>query len=229
VGEVSTIRAVGFDLDGTLFDHVGAATDGVEAFLRLLEVAPSDAALALWFAAEEECHALWKSGQISFQEQRRRRLQLFLPGIGIEAPQTPTGLDDLFEEYLRGYTAAWRAFPDAEDLLVSLRRSGIRVGVLTNGSQRQQVSKLQAIGLHDLLDVVLTAEGIGIWKPDRRAFELLAEQLGVAPAECLFVGDHPDQDVAGALSAGMHALIVDHSREDSKGLGPVATFAAMET
>ena len=215
---MTTIRAVGFDLDGTLFDHVGAATVGVNAFLGRLGVSPTDAIRSLWFLAEEECHALWKAGRITFQEQRRLRLQTFLPAIGVEVPETSDALDHLFEQYLREYTVAWRPFPDAADVLASIRHSGIRVGVLTNGSQRQQVEKLKAIGLFNLVDVVCTAEGIGVWKPDSQSFAILAEQLGVSACECLFVGDHPDQDIAGALAAGMQALIVDHYREGSEGL-----------
>ncbi|MFC7621543.1 HAD family hydrolase [Microlunatus sp. GCM10028923] len=218
---MTEIRAVGFDLDGTLFDHLNSATAGVNAFLRSLGVEPTDAIRTLWFSAEEAGYEQWRSGQISFQEQRRYRLNLVLPAVGIAPPDNPAGLDMLFAEYLREYRAAWRAFPGAADVLISLRASGIRLGVLTNGSQEQQVDKLQAIGLQGLVDVVCTAEDLGVWKPDERAFEVLAGKLGVTPAECLFVGDHPEQDVAGAMSAGMHAVLVDHYGEHAVGLKAV--------
>lgn len=209
------IRAVGLDLDGTLFDHRGSASQAVDAFLRGLGVEPTDEARALWFAAEDAQFEEWRAGRVSFQEQRRRRLQIVLPTVGISVPDGDCDLDALFEDYLRAYRKAWRAFPDAADVLATLRTQGLRIGVLTNGSEEQQVDKLRAIGLYDLLDVVCTSEAIGVQKPDPRAFEALAERLGVAPSECFFVGDHPDQDVAGALAAGMPAALIYRERENA--------------
>ncbi len=50
-------------------------------------------------------------------------------------------------------------------------------------------------------------------KPDRRAFEQVADELGVPAAACLFVGDDPQRDVAGARAAGMRAVLVDPARD----------------
>lgn len=221
---VTEIRAIGFDLDGTLFDHLGSATDGVNVFLRYLGVEPSDAARAVWFAAEETGFELWRTGQISFQEQRRYRLETVLPALGVARPESADGLDQLFEEYLREYRGAWRAFSDAARVLTELRSRGVQLGILTNGRQEQQVAKLRAIGLYEQIDFVLTAEALGVWKPDRNAFDALAGQFGVAPDECLFVGDHPEQDIVGALAAGMSAVLIDHYADDTAGLEPVLDY-----
>jgi len=210
---VTGIRAFGFDLDGTLFDHRGSASRAVDALLRGLGVESSQAARALWFAAEDSQFEEWRAGRISFQEQRRRRLRMVLPAVRLAVPDADDDLDALFEDYLRAYRAAWRAFPDAVAVLATLRAHGFRIGVLTNGSEQQQVDKLRVTGLYDLIDVVCTSEAIGVNKPDPRAFEALAERLGVAPSECFFVGDHPDQDVAGARAAGMSAALIDRKRE----------------
>lgn len=93
---------------------------------------------------------------------------------------------------------------------MSLRAKRLRIGVLTNGNRQQQIDKLRVVGLLNLVDVVCTSEGIGVQKPDPRAFETLAARLRVAPVDCLFVGDNPDQDIAGAHAAGMEALLIDH-------------------
>ena len=214
---MTDIRAFGFDLDGTLFDHKGAASQAADALLRGLGVEPSDATRALWFAAEEAQFEEWRAGRIGLQDNRRRRLQMVLPEVGIGVPGDDA-LDALFEIFLRAYRVAWRAFPDAAPVLTSLRTQGFRIGVLTNGGEEQQVAKLRAIGLHDLVDAVCTSEAIGVHKPDARAFEVLVECLGIAPSECFFVGDHPEHDVAGARAAGMPAALVDRYREDAEGL-----------
>lgn len=218
---MAEIRAVGFDLDGTLFDHRGSATDAVDAFLRLVGALPSDEARRLWFSAEDAEFERWRSGQVSFQEQRRRRLRTVLAALGVTIEDTPVFLDELFEEYLHEYQAAWRAFPDAVDVLTSLRSQGFRLGILTNGNEEQQLEKLRTIGLYESVDVVCVSEAIGVQKPDPRAFKTLAQRLGVAPAECLFVGDNPQHDIAGAIAAGMSAKLVERYRESADSLASV--------
>ncbi|NYI41703.1 HAD family hydrolase [Demequina lutea] len=217
---MTDIRAFGFDLDGTLLDHRGAASQAADALLRGLGVEPSDATRALWFAADEAQFEAWRAGRIGFQDDRRRRLQMVLPEVGVPVPGDDA-LDALFEIFLRAYRDAWRAFPDAAPVLTSLRMQGFRIGVLTNGGEEQQVAKLRTVGLYDLVDTVCTSEAIGVHKPDARAFEALASRLGVAPSQCFFVGDNPDHDVAGARAAGMPAALIDRYREGAEGLASV--------
>lgn len=228
VGEVTEIRAVGFDLDGTLFDHRGSATAGVNAFLRSLDVDPSDEVRELWFAAEEEEFERWRAGHISFQEQRRRRLLAVLPVLGVVIDESPDGLDVLFEGYLSEYRAAWRPFPDVIGALASLRAQSLRLGILTNGNEEQQLDKLNAIGLDDAVDVICISEKIGAQKPSQVAFEILAQKLDVAPGECLFVGDNPRQDIDGARAAGMKSMLIERYREDAEDL-PAIIRAAFDS
>jgi putative hydrolase of the HAD superfamily len=51
--------------------------------------------------------------------------------------------------------------------------------------------------------VSLNARQVGAAKPDRRCFERLAQQLGTAPAQMLYVGDDPWLDVEAARAAGL--------------------------
>lgn len=215
---MGTLRAVGFDLDGTLFDHKGSAEAGVEAFFLSLGVTPSPEARQEWLTAENKHFERWRTGQISFQEQRRERLRTVLPLLGINPPTAVSQLDELFEVYLRAYRHRWRAFPDSRELLTGLRASGYRVGLLSNGSEEQQLDKLRRTGLADALDVVCTSEGIGVQKPDARAFNALADGLGVHVSECMFVGDNAAHDVAGARTAGMCGLLVNRYEVHSGGI-----------
>lgn len=218
MGQVKSFRAVGFDLDGTLFDHQGSASEAVDTFFRTLGVEPSARVREIWFEAEETEFERWRLGELTFQEQRRRRLRTVLPAIGSPPPTSDTGLDALFDQYLAAYHSSWKPFHDSAAVLVDLRRRGFKLGVLTNGSEEQQVDKLRVLGLYDLLDVVCTSEGIGVQKPDPRAFHTLAQRLGVLPAECLFIGDHPEHDVAGAKSAGMEAVLISRSADQGSTL-----------
>ncbi|MBD3940420.1 HAD family hydrolase [Microbacterium sp. NEAU-LLC] len=208
---LTTWAAVGFDLDDTLFDHHGAATAGAEGFIRELGGEPHAELLAAWFDLEAEHFESWRTGKVSFLEQRRRRIRGFLPFLERAAPDEDDAVDALFGRYVAAYRASWRAFDDAVPLLTRLRAQGVRVGVLTNGSEPQQLDKLAAIGLRPLVDVVCASEQLGVWKPDPRAFEALADRLDVPIGSMAFVGDNPEHDVAGARQAGMAAGLVDRT------------------
>lgn len=218
------VSAVGFDLDGTLFDHQGASADAVDTFVSDCGAAPSADTRRRWLTVEDEQFALWRSGQVTFQEQRRRRLRAFLPEVGVAVPSGDDQLDALFNRYLDGYRAAWRPFPDSVEVVSGLVAGGYRIGILTNGDDQQQRDKLRVIGLADLVHVVCTSGGMGVQKPDARAFRALAVGLGLPESECLFVGDDHDADVRGAQAAGMRALLVDRSGEHADGI--VAAVAA---
>ncbi|MFS0731602.1 HAD family hydrolase [Curtobacterium sp. 1P10AnD] len=118
------VRAVCFDLDDTLFDHRQAGRTGVRRFLVDLGVDVDEAVLAEWFRAEDEQYERWRTGEIDFPEQRRERLRLVLPPLGVALPADGAALDALFGEYLAAYRGAWRVFPDVLPLLRSLRGRG---------------------------------------------------------------------------------------------------------
>ena len=89
------------------------------------------------------------------------------------------------------------------DLLVALRSSGRALGLITNGETEFQSRHIQALGLRELMDVILISEAEGLRKPDPALFLRAAGRLNVAPAHCLFVGDSPVADILGAGAAGM--------------------------
>lgn len=89
----SPIAAVVFDQDGPLFDYHGSATRGVAGLVDQLGAQFTPDLTAAWFAAEDQHVQSWVSGNCSWQEQRRRRLQDFLPLIGIEAVADETASD----------------------------------------------------------------------------------------------------------------------------------------
>lgn len=118
---MSQIRAVIFDLDGTLIDHVGSVTKALERWLPELGVSLTDELLAAWFKAEEKHFPAWRSREVTFAEQRRRRLRDFLPLVHTTVGDD-ADLDDVFAGYLRHYEAAWTCFDDVEETLEEISR-----------------------------------------------------------------------------------------------------------
>ena len=159
-----------FDLDGTLVDHEGAARQGVIQWLTACELATeqqcNERLAALWDEVAERHFPAFRTGEITFQEQRRRRLREFLPHVGLAAENIDdAALDGRFEDYVKHYEAAWRAYDDVLPGLRSL--SGTRLAVLSNGDQAQQEDKLRRTGLDVHFEDVMTSSGLArIHRPE---------------------------------------------------------------
>ena len=211
------IRAVVFDLDDTLVDHVGAARDGFRSWFSSLEPSAlaADEAETLWFALEERHYQRYLDGLVSYPGKRRDRLREFRHALGHPVPPAgPTGdatLDEQFASYLAAFTRAWRAHHDALPTLTRARAAGLAVAVLTNGDQAQQEAKLRATGLRGACGRVFASSTLGVAKPSAAAYDAVAAALGLEPAGLLMVGDNPVNDVEGARAAGWSAVHLDRS------------------
>jgi putative hydrolase of the HAD superfamily len=121
--------------------------------------------------------------------------------------ELPSGLSEtLLNDYRAGFPSACLLFPDASQTLSSLRASGLKLGLITNGSIRMQSRKLACLALSPMFHTILISDAEGISKPDRQIFLRALERLNANPAQAVFVGDHPEVDVAGARAAGMQAI-----------------------
>lgn len=90
--------------------------------------------------------------------------------------------------------------PAALDELAALRP----LAALSNGN-----ADLERIGIDHLFRFRLGAKDFGRAKPDVAIFLAACERLGAEPAHVLHVGDHPEQDVAGAKRAGLRSAWIN--------------------
>lgn len=221
---MTQIRAVIFDLDGTLVDHVGSATKALEGWLPELGATLTEELRAAWFVAEEKHFPAWRAREITFAEQRRRRLRDFLPlidsPVGIDAE-----LDDVFAGYLSHYEAAWTCFDDAQETLEEISRLPIKAAVLTNGTDEQQHAKLKKVGLAGRFSHVFTAESLGAAKPDLSTYLSVCEALNVEVHRALHVGDVYALDVTAPREAGLQAVYLD--RDDAGPLDEPARIRSL--
>lgn len=146
-------------------------------------------------------------GEVTWSEQRRRRLREFLPYVGLPSPEDR--LDELFASYNEHYIANWRAFDDAARTLRRVRDAGLTVGVLTNGDLDNQQAKLDAAGLSGLAGPVFASAQLGFGKPDPRAYAAALARLGAKAATTMMVGDNYALDVLAARDCGLRAVHLD--------------------
>ncbi|WP_161780680.1 HAD family hydrolase [Tumebacillus flagellatus] len=114
--------------------------------------------------------------------------------------------ESLIDEYYSRCNRFAQGFPGLVETLATLRERGLKLGIVTNGLTEMQSLGISVLGLTDLVDAVLISEAEGLRKPDPALFHLAAERLGVPANRCLFVGDHPRNDIDGARQAGMKTV-----------------------
>jgi putative hydrolase of the HAD superfamily len=114
--------------------------------------------------------------------------------------------------------------PEALEILAALRERGVKVGLLSNTlwPRAQHERWLARDGVLDLFDGAVYSSEIPWVKPHPEAFRAAMAAVGVDdPARAVFVGDRPYDDIYGAKSAGMRAVLVPHSRIPESQRGPV--------
>lgn len=208
------LRAVLFDLDGTLMDHGAARSAGLQAHLR--DCLPGLEAVELarlereWQRLEALHYDEYTRGECTFAEQRRHRVEGMLAALECD-PADELTADAWFESYLRHYRAAWRAFDDVLPALAALMAAhpSVELGVVTNGEGEPQRAKLAAIGLSERFQVVVASGEEAVAKPDAEIFALACERLGVQQEQTAHIGDRLDLDAEGAAAAGLHGVWLD--------------------
>ena len=94
-------------------------------------------------------------------------------------------------------------YPDALSVLETLKGQ-VRQYVVTNGSIVAQHGKMAASGIDRWMDGVFISEELGVPKPDKRFFDLCAEQIpGYDPAKTVIIGDSLSSDMLGGNNAGI--------------------------
>jgi putative hydrolase of the HAD superfamily len=201
---IVTVQAVIFDWGGTLTPwhsiNVKQLWQTVcEPHFPVAEAAAHAAAL---HAAEQE---LWEAARSQHRSATMSRL-FELAGV------VPTDL--LLASYVKAWEPHTFTDPGVFSLLAGLRERGIRIGVLSNTmwprSWHEDVFRRD--GVLDLIDAAVYSSEIDWTKPHPEAFAAAMSAVGVSdPARCVFVGDRPYDDVHGAQSAGMRAVLVPNS------------------
>ncbi len=216
----SPIRAVLFDLDGTLRETQPTPR---QVFRQVLEAWHLRLPDATWRALWRWEHAFWaESPTLQALEARYRTPEgrdigfwhayqaLKLQRLGFGPAQAAAMAPRLVEVMSRHFEQAEdRLRPAAQRVLRALRAQGLRVGVLTNRRVPLPEDYLRTLGLEGLLDDVWVAAELGVWKPHAEAFWRPLRQWNLAPRQVVYVGDNYFADVRGARQAGLHAVLID--------------------
>ncbi|MBB6019838.1 putative hydrolase of the HAD superfamily [Paenibacillus sp. JGP012] len=209
----SAARAIFFDVDDTLYDHLQPLRVVLQEVLGLPET--FDYALAYhrfryysdWLSAQEDLSAVPEPDAV--ERMRRRRFELTMEefGLSLQAAQA----QELQKQYLsRQFEIT--PFEGAYDLIRRLQAEGHTVGLITNGEGQHQRRKLKALDVFSLVDEtqIFISGMVGYAKPDGRLFKHVNQQTGTAAHNSYYIGDSWRNDVAGAVDAGWKVIWFNH-------------------
>lgn len=187
-----SIKAVLFDLDGTLLD---SALD----FIAILQQMRNELGLP---AMEPQ-----------LIRQRVSAGANAMVELALETGLGEDGFEQLKEDFLQRYHAApcvhSRLFDGLPELLQALEQRGILWGIATNKPERFARPIVQALQLEQRCATLMCPEQVSKPKPAPDMLLLACEQLGIRPCQAIYLGDD-ERDIVAAKAAGMPSLAVGY-------------------
>jgi 2-haloacid dehalogenase len=188
------IKACVFDAYGTLFDFASAAR-GCRDILgdKIDRVA-----------------ALWRDKQLQYTwlraTQGRHADFWQVTGDALDFALETLGLDDgkLRDRLMQLYLTL-DTFPEVPDIVRRLKKSGMKLAILSNGSPKMLDPLVKAAKLESLFDAVLSVEEAGVYKPHPRVYQLAVDRLGI-PASAIAFQSSNAWDAYAASAFGMRVV-----------------------
>ena len=185
---MSGLRALLFDLDGTLIDTAPEIAEALNRTLAWLGRAPaSDAQVRAWIGDGARA----------------------LVGKALGEPATDAVWEHFAFEYDACCGTSSRLYPGVLDMLERLHARGVLLAVLTNKEAAFAHKLLAAHGITGCFDLLVAGDSLPFKKPDPRVVQHTLQALHLEPGDAAFVGDSVT-DVRTARAAGVRAWIVRH-------------------
>ena len=128
----------------------------------------------------------------------------------------PPSIEELAQFWFSQFGRFAVEMPAAEQVLTQLKDEGYQLAIVSNGGHDTRLNTIRGLGIEPYFDEIISSGLVGFNKPQPEIFQITAERLGVQPAQCLYIGDHPINDVQGATEAGMHALWMQGFHPDAE-------------
>ncbi|WHZ02880.1 HAD family hydrolase [Neobacillus sp. YX16] len=186
------IKAVLFDLDGTLLDRDASVKRFIHSqydrLARIVGHIPREEYVTRFIELDQRGY-VWKD----------KVYQQLVKEFHIKE----LSWEELLQDYITDFKNHCVAFPNLVPMLEELKSRDLRLGMITNGWGQFQQDNIKALGIEKYFDRILISEWEGIKKPDPEIFKRALKQLNVPPQQSIYVGDHPENDVKAAQNAGM--------------------------
>ena len=184
------MKAVLFDLDGTLIDTAGDFIRIIQSMCREENRGVVDAALI----------------RTQVSEGARAMVKLVYPELEVDDPIFLAHRQRFLDLYGADIAVDTDLFEGMYPLLESLEAKHIPWGIVTNKPRDLSEALLKALNLTERCAVLVCPEDVSKTKPDPEPMYLAAKQLNIAPSEIIYVGDHP-RDIDAGRNANMYTIL----------------------
>jgi putative hydrolase of the HAD superfamily len=209
------IKAFIFDLDDTLYDcnytNNGASVDSVcrytaQELLHMDEDKVREAFDRARLTLKENM-----IGDVASQHNRMLYFQRTLELLG----QSPVSCAlEMYDYFWKDFLNRIELYDGAKEFLQMLRDRDIKIAICTDMTVHIQHRKLRALGIDNLIDVLVTSEEVGVEKPAPEIYQAVLGKLQLSPKEVVFVGDSLKKDVEGPAKLGMTSVWYHEGKEE---------------
>jgi pyrimidine 5'-nucleotidase len=203
---VSLPRLVLFDMDDTIFDHTLtcraaiAQLRTVRPFLRRRKLPDL---LDDYQRLLGETHSEVAVGRRSAGDARAERWRKIASTCGTILDATEASA--VSAEYRTIYQSLRRPVDGAPGTLRQLHKRA-KIGIVTNNEVTEQEEKVRFLGIEESVDLLVVSGEVGVTKPDPRIFRTALDRAAVGPGDAVMIGDSWQNDVLGALGAGIRPV-----------------------
>ncbi len=214
----AAIDACMFDAYGTLFDVAAAAA-------RERGALGDNAAPLAQIWRDKQLQYTWLRSlmgeYVDFWQVTGDALDYGLETLGIADPALRQRLMDLYLQL--------DAYLEVPSTLKRLTGAGLKCGILSNGAPKMLASAVGNAGIAGEMTAVLSVQDLGVYKPDRRVYQLAVDALGTAPERICFMSSNA-WDVCGAAHFGFRVVWINRFGQAPERLPgtPVAILDSLE-
>jgi len=199
------VKAVFFDLDNTLIDFLTMKRRSCEAAVDAMICA------GVPLKKEEALASLYFIYKRVGMDDRKVFQRFLSKHVGrIDERILAAGIVAYRRERVKHYDP----YPHTIPVLQRLRKSGFRLGIITDAPRLKAWMRLHAARLASLFDTVVTYEDTFRRKPAKQPFEAALDKLHLDPSDCVMVGDWPHRDIIGAKRMGMRTIFARYGNPD---------------
>lgn len=209
------MRAAIFDLDDTLVQTNAASTATwrrlAQEFAPHVGLGESELHDDLnrtrrWFWADADRHRAWR---FHMAESAAEALRMALHERGSSIEDDAPLLQAFADRYEAIFFESLLLFPDALEVLHTLRARGVQLAMITNGGAEWQRRKIEMHALAPLFECIVVEGEFGVGKPAPETYRHALTSLGVTPGDACMVGDRLDWDVLGPQALGITGVWYD--------------------
>lgn len=191
---LENIKAVAFDIDGTLYPSSSL-------FFRMIPYVIKH--LRFYLHYNKVRNILHRTAPLSdFYEYQAR---LFAEETGCSIEYARKEIKSVVYDGLKKFFKKIKPYKNVDETFKALKSKGFKIALLSDFPPEQ---KGDIWGLSSFCDLIVGSEEIGALKPSKYPFGVLSIKLGLPPEQILYVGNSVKYDLIGAKNAGMKTAII---------------------